>query len=102
MVGQMQEALGFYCRNVTELILLGVCGSIRTLQPGRTQTNLDPQHKREHSRKLDEFYDLIEECSPGPYLELFARYPRKGWVQWGNEGVENFVVSPIRDRKQER
>lgn len=82
------RGVGFYFRNVTELILFGVRGSMRTLQPGRTQVNLFSQRKREHSRKPDEVYDLIEQCSPGPYLELFARFKRPGWHQWGNEDVE--------------
>lgn len=82
------RGVGFYFRNVTELILFGVRSSMRTLKPGRTQVNLLATRKREHSRKPDEIYDLIEECSPGPYLELFARFPRKDWSQWGNEDVE--------------
>lgn len=82
------RGVGFYFRNVTELILFGVRGSMRTLQPGRTQVNLFTTRKREHSRKPDEIYDLIEACSPGPYLELFARFRREGWYQWGNEDVE--------------
>jgi len=82
------RGVGFYFRNVTELVLFGVRGSMRTLQPGRTQVNLFSTRKREHSRKPDEIYDIIESCSPGPYLELFARFPRPGWSQWGNEDVE--------------
>lgn len=82
------RGVGFYFRNVTELLLFGVRGCLRTLQPGRTQVNLFPSRKREHSRKPDDFYDIIERCSPGPYLELFARFARQGWDQWGNENVE--------------
>ena len=82
------RGVGFYFRNVTELILFGVRGSMRTLQPGRTQVNMLATRKREHSRKPDEFYNIIESCSPGPYLELFARFRRAGWTQWGNENVE--------------
>lgn len=82
------RGVGFYFRNVTELILFGVRGSMRTLDPGRTQVNLLSTRKREHSRKPDEIYDLVESCSPGPYLELFARFKREGWDQWGNEDVE--------------
>lgn len=82
------RGVGFYFRNVTELILFGVRGRMRTLAPGRTQTNIIVSQKREHSRKPDEVFPLIEECSPGPYLELFARFKRKGWAQWGNEDVE--------------
>lgn len=82
------RGVGFYFRNVTELILFGIRGSMRTLAPGRRQVNLLATRKREHSRKPDEIYNIIESCSPGPYLEVFARFPRLGWVQWGNEDVE--------------
>jgi N6-adenosine-specific RNA methylase IME4 len=79
------RGVGFYFRNVTELVLFGVRGSCRTLQPGRRQVNMIRSRKREHSRKPDELYDIIEKCSPGPYLELFARTRRQNWEQWGNE-----------------
>ena len=79
------RGVGFYFRNVTELLLFGVRGSLRTLQPGRTQVNLFATRKREHSRKPDEIYKLIEACSPGAYLELFAREKTAGWTQWGDE-----------------
>ncbi len=82
------RGVGFYFRNVTELVLFGVRGGMRTLDPGRRQVNLFSTQKREHSRKPDEIFDLIERCSPGPYLELFARFQRAGWDQWGNEDVE--------------
>lgn len=82
------RGVGFYFRNVTELVLFGVRGSMRTLPPGRTQVNLFSTRKREHSRKPDEIYSLVESCSPGPYLELFARFQQPGWHQWGNEDVE--------------
>jgi N6-adenosine-specific RNA methylase IME4 len=78
------RGVGFYFRNVTELVLFGVRGSFRTLAPGRTQVNLLPTRKREHSRKPDEMYDIIERCSPGEYLELFARHRRDRWTQWGD------------------
>jgi N6-adenosine-specific RNA methylase IME4 len=80
------RGVGFYFRNVTELILFGVRGkNNRTLTPGRTQTNIIGTRKREHSRKPDEAWDLIERCSPGPRLEMFARFYRKGWDQWGDQ-----------------
>lgn len=81
------RGVGFYFRNVTELILFGVKGSMRTLAPARSQVNMIETRKREHSRKPDEQYDLIEQCSPGPYLEMFARYPRDGWTVWGDESA---------------
>ncbi len=79
------RGVGFYFRNVTEILLFGVRGSMRTLQPARRQVNMIETRKREHSRKPDEQYDLIEECSPGPYLEMFARHPMRGWTVWGDE-----------------
>ncbi|HET8628352.1 MAG TPA: MT-A70 family methyltransferase [Thermomicrobiales bacterium] len=79
------RGVGFYFRNVTELILFGTRGNLRTLPPGRRQVNLLAGRKREHSRKPDGLYEIIEACSPGPYLELFARHCRPGWTQWGNE-----------------
>ncbi len=79
------RGVGFYFRNVTELVLFGVRGALRTGARGRRQTNVIQSRKREHSRKPDELYEIIEACSPGPYLELFARYPRPGWSQWGDE-----------------
>ncbi len=85
------RGVGFYFRNVTELVLFGVRGSLRTFDPGRRQVNVIAARKREHSRKPDELYDVIEQCSPGPYLELFARHRRANWVQWGND--MNGVVS---------
>ena len=83
------RGVGFYFRNVTELILFGVRGSMRTLDPGRRQVNMIETRKREHSRKPDEAYDLIEACSPGPYLEMFARYARPGWTAWGAEADDD-------------
>ncbi len=87
--GPDRRGVGFYFRNVTEIILFGVKGkNIRTLQPGRSQENIISSRKREHSRKPDEQYDLIESCSWGPFLELFARGSRPGWTTWGNQAAE--------------
>jgi N6-adenosine-specific RNA methylase IME4 len=86
------RGVGFYFRNVTEVLLFGVKGSLRTLKPGRTQVNVLATRKQEHSRKPDEIYQIIEACSPGPYLELFARAPRDGWMSWGDE-VETYLDS---------
>ena len=83
--GSDGRGVGFYFRNVTEPILFGVRGGLRTFQPGRTQVNLIATRKREHSRKPDEQYGVIQGCSPGPFLELFARYPQPGWSAWGDE-----------------
>jgi N6-adenosine-specific RNA methylase IME4 len=93
------RGVGFYFRNVTELVLFGARGNMRTLAPGRSQVNLFATRKREHSRKPDELYDIIEACSPGPYLELFARFRRPGWCQWGNEDVEQNSLTGVALRK---
>lgn len=85
------RGVGFYFRNVTEILLFGVKGSMRTLAPGRSQVNMIETRKREHSRKPDEQYDLIERCSPGPYLELFARHPRQNWSVWGDESADEVL-----------
>lgn len=82
------RGVGFYFRNVTELILFGVRGSMRTLAPARRQVNMIETRKREHSRKPDEQYELIEACSPGPFLEMFARHSRPGWTVWGDESAD--------------
>jgi N6-adenosine-specific RNA methylase IME4 len=97
------RGVGFYFRNVTELILFGVRGSLRTLSPGRRQVNLLTSRKREHSRKPDALYDLIERCSSGPFLELFARHPRPSWDQWGDEFPREAAAagdgSPVRGER---
>jgi len=89
--GSDGRGVGFYFRNVTEMLLFGVRGpNARTLAPGRSQVNMMQTRKREHSRKPDEQYALIESCSPGPYLELFARGVRPGWRCWGNQADETY------------
>ena len=86
--GSDGRGVGFYFRNVTELVLFGVRGkNARTLQPGRTQVNYLGTRKREHSRKPDELYGLIESCSPKPHVELFARGTRPSWAAWGDEAA---------------
>ncbi len=90
--GSDGRGVGFYFRNVTELILFGVRGkNARTLKPGRTQVNYLNTRKREHSRKPDEQYKIIEGCSAGPFLELFARGNRKQWVNWGNQADDTYT-----------
>ena len=90
--GSDGRGVGFYFRNVTELILFGVKGkNARTLDAGRSQVNMIQTRKREHSRKPDEQYALIESCSPGPYLELFARGERTKWSVWGNQADNSYT-----------
>jgi N6-adenosine-specific RNA methylase IME4 len=89
--GSDGRGVGFYFRNVTELMLFGVRGrNARTLAPGRRQVNLLATRKREHSRKPDEQYKIIEACSSGPFFELFARGTRKGWATWGSQAEDGY------------
>src|ERR1043166_6535174 len=89
--GSDGRGVGFYFPNATELILFGVRGkNARTLAPGRRQVNLLATRKREHSRKPDEQYEIIEACSPGPFLELFGRGRRDFWTTWGDQADENY------------
>jgi N6-adenosine-specific RNA methylase IME4 len=89
--GSDGRGVGFYFRNVTEMILFGIRGkNARTLAPGRKQVNYIGSRKREHSRKPDEQYDIIEGCSPGPHIELFARGTRPGWTTWGNQAGDSY------------
>lgn len=88
--GPDRRGVGFYFRNVTEVLLFGVRGSMRTLKAGRTQPNIIVSRKREHSRKPDEQYGIIESCSSGPFLELFSRGVRKGWETWGNQASSSY------------
>lgn len=89
--GSDGRGVGFYFRNVTELLLFGVRGpNARTLDAGRSQVNYLSSRKREHSRKPDEQYEIIEACSSGPYLELFGRGSRPRWTTWGNQADEYY------------
>jgi N6-adenosine-specific RNA methylase IME4 len=91
--GPDRRGVGFYFRNVTEVLLFGVRGSLRTRKAGRTQPNIITSNKREHSRKPDEQYPIIEQCSHGPFLELFSRGTRKGWSSWGNQADSSYKPS---------
>ena len=77
------RGVGFYFRNRGK--------PNRTLAPARSQVNLIRSMKREHSRKPDEIYPIIEACSPGPYLELFARGTRAGWTLWGDQANSDYA-----------
>lgn len=87
------RGVGFYFRNVTEMILFGIkkkSAPNRTLDPARSQVNIIRTMKREHSRKPDEIIPIIEACSQAPRIELFARGVRDGWKMWGNQATEDY------------
>lgn len=97
------RGVGFYFRNTTELLLFGTRGkNARTLAPGRRQVNIIRTMKREHSRKPDEQYSIIESCSPGPFLELFGRGGRYRWVTWGNEADDYTISWPTYGHNSQR
>jgi N6-adenosine-specific RNA methylase IME4 len=90
--GSDGRGVGFYFRNVTELVLFGVRGrNARTLAAGRRQVNYLGTRKREHSRKPDELYPIMERCSFAPRIELFARGTRPGWTVWGNQADGDYA-----------
>jgi N6-adenosine-specific RNA methylase IME4 len=98
------RGVGFYYRNVTELVLFGTRGHLRTGQAGRRMVNVIATMKQRHSQKPSELYDMIEHCSPAPFLELFARSLRTGWVQWGDEippGSANLPSEKVSPRPME-
>ena len=85
--GSDGRGVGFYFRNVTEILLFGVRGkNARTLDPGRSQVNMIQSRKREHSRKPDEQYQIIEDCGWGPRIELFSRGQAPGLDGLGQPG----------------
>jgi N6-adenosine-specific RNA methylase IME4 len=80
--------MGNYFRGQTEHVLFGVRGSL-ALQRADVGTVLHaPRPKsRQHSAKPDEFYELVETCSPAPRIDIFGRRARDGWSMWGEGGL---------------
>lgn len=78
-----QMGMGNYYRNCTEPVLFGVKGRLPPLRRDvRTYFAAD---RRQHSRKPDLFYQIVESMSPGPRIDVFSRESRAGWDQWGNQ-----------------
>ena len=75
--------MGYHWRGMTEHMLFGVKGKLRTKDRGLRNHFTAP--KAGHSVKPDASFELIERASPGPYVELFARRPRLGWDAWGTK-----------------
>jgi N6-adenosine-specific RNA methylase IME4 len=82
--------LGRILRNRTEHFYICTRGNPTLIPPGNLSTVIEGP-VREHSRKPDSFYELVEAIAPGSKVELFAREPRKGWARWGAES-EKFAV----------
>jgi N6-adenosine-specific RNA methylase IME4 len=75
--------LGFWTRANPELCLLATRGRPHRRRADVRKLIVSP--RREHSRKPDEAYERIEALCEGPYLEMFARFPRAGWDSWAVE-----------------
>jgi len=74
---------GHWLRGITEHCVMAVRGKpVHTLS---NQSTLLEAPRREHSRKPEEFYGLVESLCPGSKVELFAREQREGWIAWGAE-----------------
>ena len=81
-----RAGLGYRVRNQHEHLLIGIRGDIPTPLPAVTPSSVIQAPRREHSRKPDEAYELIERMYPElPKIELFARNSRPGWDAWGNQ-----------------
>lgn len=89
--GKDQMGLGSYFRHAHETLLLGVRGKLPFRFHGQRSFAMLP--RQDHSHKPEEVHILIQRCSPGPYLELFARRPFPGWHVWGNQ-VDSDIVIP--------
>jgi N6-adenosine-specific RNA methylase IME4 len=79
----VRMGLGYWTRSNTEACLLATRGNPKRVDNSIRQGILEPI--REHSRKPDCVHERIERLVAGPYLELFARQSRPGWMTWGNE-----------------
>lgn len=79
--------------NTLEFVLLGKRGSLAPFRRWDTAWFNWPRLGRQHSRKPEAFLDLVEQVSPGPYLELFARRARFGWDYWGDESLGTAEVA---------
>jgi len=94
-----QIGIGNYFRNATESALFGVRGRLPVLR--RNARNWVLADRREHSRKPDEFYRIVESLSPGPRIDYFSREKRDGWDQWGDQcGFFNSPQGDSNERKQ--
>ena len=89
---------GYYFRGATEHVVFATRGSLPKPKVAIPTLCLWPRIGQ-HSRKPDEFFGIVEQISPGPYLELFARQNREGWSSWGNQvhDVSERVVVELDD-----
>jgi N6-adenosine-specific RNA methylase IME4/ParB-like chromosome segregation protein Spo0J len=85
--------LGYFVRNQHELLIVAARGDMPSPLPSNRPPSIISAQRREHSRKPDEAYELIERMYPElPKIELFARSPREGWAAWGNQAPTETTV----------
>lgn len=90
--GRPSMKTGYYFRGATEHVIFAVRGSLRLLTTAGLPTAYLWPRIGGHSVKPPAFFDLVEQASPGPWLELFCRQPRFGWDSWGH-GYEELAVA---------
>ena len=86
--GNTRIGTGHWLRNCTEHCILATFGKVKSFSHLKKLTNQSTilhAQRREHSRKPDEFYELVEKLCDGNKLEMFARQKRQGWEAWGNQ-----------------
>jgi N6-adenosine-specific RNA methylase IME4 len=83
-------SLGGVFGGASEFCVFARRGKLRSLS--RTNRDWWVWSRREHSAKPEAFLDLVEQVSPGPYLEMFARRQRLGWDTWGDEALEHVSI----------
>jgi N6-adenosine-specific RNA methylase IME4 len=76
----------------TEYVLFCRRGSLKSLQRFDSTWFNWKRMGKAHSRKPDAFLDMVEQASPGPWLEMFARRARFGWEYWGDESLNTVEV----------
>ncbi|WP_262965149.1 MT-A70 family methyltransferase [Methylobacter psychrophilus] len=80
--------MGNYFRGQTEQVLFGVKGSLGLKRKDASTYFNAPRGENGHSSKPVEFYNFVESCSHGPYLEMFSRQNRVDWTSWGENGYQ--------------
>jgi N6-adenosine-specific RNA methylase IME4 len=86
-------SLGGTFGTASEFCLFARRGSLKALS--RVNRDWWEWSRTEHSAKPEAFLDIVEQVSPGPYLELFARRQRLGWDTWGNQALEHVTVEAV-------
>jgi N6-adenosine-specific RNA methylase IME4 len=91
-----KAGLGFFVRGQHELLIIATRGDFPAPLPAARPPSVITAARREHSRKPDEVYELIERMYPSlPKIELFARHARPGWDTWGNQAPTPQIATGV-------